>query len=274
MTDIDKIQAKIDALEARSERRRVKNDELIRKIGGPDPIEKHILLLRLTNEIERVPEFGNAPIADVKSPQALWLSRVRALMYRLGTTNQVKFDMSYRFRASSWVSSILEIQSQVIDAIEELKLDLELDNHSDIGHVYGAGDVYKFFRDLKEIVKDAKSEIFVVDPYFDGTAFDNYLSDVGLNIKIKILANKYTEDVNKYVKQHHTQNGSNIKLAKSDKLHDRLVFIDNSMCWIVGHSFKDAANKSPTYLMPLSTQLFQPKCDVYQDIWNQARLIT
>ena len=42
-------------------------------------------------------------------------------------------------------STVQSIIGHVSDAIEELKLDLELEGRSDIGSVYQPGDVYDFF---------------------------------------------------------------------------------------------------------------------------------
>ena len=72
--------------------------------------------------------------------------------------------------------TINSILGQIGDAIEELKLDLELDGRSEIGSAYEPGDVYRFYADLKAIISSVQSEIVVVDPYFNGEAFDAYLS--------------------------------------------------------------------------------------------------
>ena len=80
------------------------------------------------------------------------------------------------FGTAAKVWAINQIKGQVMDAIEALKLDLELEGRGDIGNVYAAGEVYKLFSDLKEIIGAATKEILLVDPYFNGEAFDDYLS--------------------------------------------------------------------------------------------------
>ena len=171
---------------------------------------------------------------------------------------------------SSRVWAINRIKGQMMDAIEILRLDLELEGRSDIGNVYDAGEVYKLFSDLKKIIGAASEEILLVDPYFNGEAFDDYLSTIGLGKKIKILAERYADDVRAYAGKHVQQYGTNIEIRRSKELHDRLVMVDNLDCWIVGASIKDAAAKSSTYLMPLRPDLAQRKRAIYSGVWDRA----
>jgi len=124
---------------------------MIRKLEGDGPIEKHILLLKLTDAIENAPNFGDNPVLHVESPQRQWLSKVGALLSRLGVEKKLKFDVSFRFLEPLWVSNITQIKGQVLDAIEELKLELELDGRTEIGSAYAPGDTYRFFADLKPL---------------------------------------------------------------------------------------------------------------------------
>ena len=176
--------------------------------------------------------------------------------------------MSFLGRNPTW--AINEIKGQIADAIETLKLDLELEGRSDIGNVYDPGEVYKFFKDLKDVIESASEEILPVDPYFNGKAFDDHLSTIGPGKPIKILAEQYADDVRAYAAKHVQQHGTNIKIRRSKELHDRLVIVDNSDCWVVGGSIKDAAAKSPTYLLPIQPQIAQAKRDIYSGVWDGA----
>ena len=149
---------------------------MIEKLEGDGPIEKHILLLKLTEALENAPDFGNKPVLDVGTPQRQWLSEVGALLSRLDVGKKVQFRVSFRTLVQYWVQAITQIKGQVSDAIEELKLELELDGRSDFGSAYAPGDVYKFFADLKAVINQAEHEVLVIDPYFNGEAFDAYLS--------------------------------------------------------------------------------------------------
>ena len=141
---------------------------MIEKLEGDGPIEKHILLLKLTEALENAPDFGDKPVLDVGTPQRQWLSEVGALLSRLDVGKKVQFRVSFRTLVQYWVQAITQIKGQVSDAIEELKLELELDGRSDFGSAYAPGDVYRFFADLKAVINQAEHEVLVIDPYFNG----------------------------------------------------------------------------------------------------------
>ncbi len=244
----------------------------MKKLEGDGPIEKHILLLKLTEALENAPQFGEKAVFDPATPQRQWLSKVGALLSRLGIEKKVKFQSSFNTLAQYWKYAIVQIQGHVLDAIEEIKLELELDDRSDIGSAYAPGDVYRFFADLKEVVNSAESGVMIVDPYFNGEAFDAYLSTAKPELNIQILADRYSKDISAYADKHKAQFGTNIQLRSSKELHDRIIFIDDEVAWIMGGSIKDAGKKA-TYLIPLQTQLSIAKKEIYTEIWERAKIV-
>lgn len=243
---------------------------MIKKLEGDGPIEKHILLLKLTEALENAPDFGDKPIMDTSSPQRQWLSRVGALLSRLSIERKVRFQSTFATLIQYWKHAIVQIQGQVLDAIEEIKLELELEDRSDIGSAYAPGDVYRFFADLKEVINSAESQVMIVDPYFNGEAFDAYLASANTELNIQILADRYSKDINTYILKHSSQFKTKIELRCSNELHDRIIFIDHDVAWIMGGSIKDAGKKA-TYLIPLQTPIALAKKQIYQEIWSRSK---
>jgi len=233
-----------------------------------DSTQKHIILLKLVELYEHAPDFGRGPVMAM-SEERHWLSSVGALLKAISIEHDVKHTINIGMLGQYHDFAINSILSQIGDAIEELKLDLELDGRSEIGSAYEPGDVYRFYADLRAIISAVQSEIVVVDPYFNGEAFDAYLSSTPNEISIKILADRYTEDISKYVSRHIEQFQSKIELRQTKELHDRLLIIDNRDCWVVGQSIKDAAKKA-TYLIPLSPAISESKLNIYSKIWERA----
>ena len=234
-----------------------------------DSTQKQIILLKLVDLYENKPDFGNGPIKAM-SKERLWLSSVGALFKAIGFQHESKHSSNMGFLGRYRVWAIDNILGQIGDAIEELKIELELDGRSEIGSAYEPGDVYRFYADLKAIISLAQAEIIIIDPYFNGDAFDNYLSTVPNQISIKILANRYSEDIRNYMSKHIQQFQSKIEVRQSKELHDRLLIIDNTDCWVVGQSIKDAARKS-TYLIPLASSSADAKKSIYAGIWERAK---
>lgn len=244
-------------------------ERMMKKLEGDGPVEKQIILLKLTEALEQAPDFGEKAIMNPGSPQRQWLSRVGALLSRLGLDKQVQYRATYQTLIQYWKPAIVQIQGQVLDAIEELKLELELDGRSEIGNAYAPGDVYRFFADLKSIISDAESDLLIIDPYFNGDAFDAYLSEAGASTNVRILADRYSKDLKAYIDKHMAQYGSSIEVRRSKELHDRIVFIDGGVSWIMGGSIKDAGKKA-TYLIPLATPITEAKYAIYSEIWERA----
>lgn len=243
-----------------------------RELAGPSSMEQHIILLRLTDLLENSPHFGTTPVLDAESAQRKWLADVGALLSKIDSEKKVTFKIAMQFARQNWNSSIDSIKGTALDAVAELKLNLELSGRAEIGTAYSPGEVYKFFADLKSIVNSADKDIFIIDPYFNGDAFDQYLSHIGNHVKIRIFANNYSAEILGYVNKHQAQYKSAIELKSSKELHDRLIFIDNTDCWIMGGSIKDAGKK-PTYLIPIVNELAKEKIAIYENIWSSSSLL-
>ena len=236
-----------------------------------EPVQKQIILLKLVDLLDNTPDFPGTGTIAGESPQRQWISRTGALLKKVDPIGHViKFEKVMNALGTSRVWAINQIKGQMMDAIEVLRLDLELEGRSDIGNVYEAGEVYKLFSDLKKIIGAASEGILVVDPYFNGKAFDDYLSTIGPGKTIKILASRYVNDVQTYAAKHAQQYGTIIEIRRSREPHDRLVIVDNSDCWVVGGSIKDAAVTSPTYLLPLQPELARRKLAMYSAMWDRA----
>jgi hypothetical protein len=240
-----------------------------KRVLGDGPAERQVLLLKLLHEFEIAPTFGNKYVADANSEQQRWIARIGALLSRVGIEQKISFKTTQATSVQYWAVARERLRQQLLAAAEEIRLELELDGHEQIGQVYQAQQQYDFLRDLREIISGAHSEIFVVDPYFDGVAFDTYLGPLGDSCAIRVLCSRYSGEVAGHSRAFEAQYSVKPELRKSGKLHDRLVILDGLDCWIVGGSIKDAG-KSPTYLVPLQPSIAPTKIQIYEGLWQQA----
>jgi hypothetical protein len=58
--------------------------------------------------------------------------------------------------------------------------------------------------------------------------------------------------------------GGNLEFRSSTSIHDRVLFVDNRV-WLSGQSFKDAARKTPAYIVEHNESLMRPP---YEQIWR------
>lgn len=237
-----------------------------------DGAQKHILLLKLSHAYENIPDF-EVNFQQPKSAGREWVSRVGAALGQLGLEHDVRHKSNVRNMGRYPEYSRSEMVGHISDAIEELRLELELDGESEIGMVYDGGQTYDFFRDLRTVIASATERVLFIDPYFNGEAFTSYADGIPSETGIRILGSRYAAEVLEYTRRYREQHGTDIEVRKIRGLHDRVVVIDDQECWLIGASIKDAARNAPTYMIPLSTEIAAAKIAIYSDIWEQAEAV-
>ena len=231
-----------------------------------DATKKHIVLLKLVHLHENFP-------ALVEKGERQLIASASALL-KLYDRNDlgVAYDKSMRRFRHSPMLMINAVRGHIVDAIERIRLELELEGRSEIGTAYGPGEVYRYFADLKQIVGGATKELLIVDPYFNGEAFDNYLAGISNKVTIRLFLEHNRKEVSTCAGKHHEQYGTEFELRSSKRLHDRVIFVDRDACWISGGSVKDGGQK-PTYLIPLAPSVAEKKLRIYEELWTSSKPI-
>ena len=164
--------------------------------------------------------------------------------------------------------------SRVVGTVHRAIANLEVFGVAQQGdHVFGPGAVYDFFKALNDLISSATQSILVVDPYLDDEVFDSYLSAVAKTVRVRLLARVRAGNLKAAITKFVAQNGVNIEARLSDSIHDRVLFVDDRSCWVLGQSIKDAAKTKPTYLAPLDHDTVTMKKAVYEGIWASATAI-
>jgi len=141
------------------------------------------------------------------------------------------------------------------------------------GQAFGPGAAYDFFKALNDLIASAKTEILVVDPYLDAEIFDGYLDKLPVGVSVRLLFKKNSQAIRVAANKFQTQLQSKIEMRRSSDIHDRVIFVDQKKCWVLGASIKDAAIKNPTYLAPLSPDVASDKQEHYEAIWSSSTQI-
>jgi len=153
-------------------------------------------------------------------------------------------------------SSILELEASMPDA--------------ELQGAYYAGDEYAFYKDLKDIMARANTDIFIVDNYLNTEFFELYVATVHPGISFRILTDAMKGNLEAVARKYAASHS--IELRSGADVHDRHIFVDNR-CWTVGQSIKDAAKKKPTYMVELSAGLVPTMRKIYQDLWAKAAVV-
>jgi len=202
---------------------------------------------------------------DYTQEQFTWLGKANALMDAWDEIQSIPFKAAVSGlilnadRSGNYgivVSTICGVISRLEDSLPQ-----------NGGQAFGPGAAYDFFKTLNDIVASANTEIMIVDPYLDAEIFDGYLHALKPAVSVRLLATKYVENVRVAATKYRAQFSANIELRKSTDIHDRVVFVDNDQCWVLGASIKDAALRKPTYIAPVAADVVADKRKHYEIIW-------
>lgn len=107
--------------------------------------------------------------------------------------------------------------------------------------IFFGGQIYDAYSLIIDIIKKAKNKILIIDNYIDDSIL-KMLSKKNENVEVVILTSQNCNitklDIQKFNKQY-----SNLKLAYTNKFHDRFIVIDNKELYHCGASLKDLGKK-------------------------------
>ncbi len=107
--------------------------------------------------------------------------------------------------------------------------------------IFFQGQIYDAYSLIIDIVKRAKSKIMIIDNYIDDSIL-KILVKKNKNVEVVILTSKKSNisklDIQKFNKEYPI-----LKVAKTDKFHDRFIIIDNKELYHCGASIKDLGKK-------------------------------
>jgi len=203
--------------------------------------------------------------------QFAWLGRASALISAWNRAEAISFGVAANSLAGNFnremnVGTIFTTIHKAIAMLEDAL-------PQPVGQAFGPGAAYDFFRALRALVASTDKSLVVVDPYMDAETVDGYLSALPPGRTVRLIASRFADDVRVAAAKFTTQQGGSVEVRKSSEIHDRVVLVDASQCWVLGASIKDAASKKPTYLAPLSADIAMQKVKMYEDVWNAARSI-
>lgn len=228
----------------------------------------HILLAQIKALLARKPSFDSYTSESLE--HHTWLGQAYALIVRWNSWEGSSFKIECDFLGSSGKERRI---ATILGTLHRAVADIELSLPKNTQQAFGPGALYDFFKALSEVLKSAQKSLFIIDPFINDSIFDTYLSSLPSNVSVRLLARDFSANLKPASKKFIAQCGTGLELKKSITLHDRIIFVDGSECWVLGQSIKDAAASKPTYLAPLSADVTLLKLTDYEDIWLKALTI-
>jgi hypothetical protein len=239
-------------------------------------MEDHILLAWLRALLEEIPDYN----PSIPPPRVVneWMGRAQAIVKRYSVSEGQQLEKVITSLIQDVLTSSREEKwGTIVFIVSRVKNDVELRLTEMSGgkvQAFGAGAVYDLFRQLTNALSSATKTLMIIDPYMDDQIFDRYLSSLPPSIATNLLVRRYAPNVKAAAELFRLQySARSLEVRSSDKLHDRLIFADDEICWILGQSIKDAAISKPTYFGPLSPDVSQLKLAYYKEIWGAATAV-
>ena len=107
--------------------------------------------------------------------------------------------------------------------------------------IFFGGQIYDAYSLVIDIIKRAKNKIIIIDNYIDDSIL-KILIKKNRNVEVVILTSKKS-NISKLDIQQFNKEYPILKVAKTDKFHDRFIIIDNKELYHCGASIKDLGKK-------------------------------
>ena len=111
-----------------------------------------------------------------------------------------------------------------------------------VNKIFFEGQIWDSYSLIIDLIKRAKSRITIIDNYIDDSIL-KMLSKKNNNVEVIILTSSKSNienlDIQKFNIEYPT-----LKVAKTEKFHDRFIILDNKELYHCGASFKDLGKKS------------------------------
>ena len=127
---------------------------------------------------------------------------------------------------------------------------------------------------IRSILQTAKADLFVIDPHMDDSIYQVLGTLTATPMHLRIVTSKHPADfaleTNKFVKQHA---GFVVEVRATRDFHDRFIFLDQTTCYLLGASIKDAGNKAFTVVPLQESSIVRFILDHATQVWASARPI-
>lgn len=123
---------------------------------------------------------------------------------------------------------------------------------------------------IRKIFRHADRSLRIIDPYLDETVF-TVLGDVQVPLTVELLSMKLPTDFALESQRFHQQHPQmQIETRRSRDFHDRFIVIDDTACWHIGCSIKDAGNRAFMVSAIEDSQNAEALLDTLRSTWASA----
>jgi len=119
-------------------------------------------------------------------------------------------------------------------------------NRQDVRELFfPKGSQHDAYVEIRALFQKARHSITVVDPYLDSSVFTVLATMSSPSMVVRLLTYQLSSDFHQEGRRFLAQyKNFSLEIRHSTEFHDRFIVLDNTECWHVGCSIKDAGNKA------------------------------
>jgi hypothetical protein len=236
-------------------------------------ISQSDLLLKLTDLVRRTPNLRSGPLdAELNA----WLGSATALVEAAG---DVMDTVSIKVAAQSLNTIIRDQNAHTIETIVRhtlARLELQSPSPAYAGTQLAVGQPFSNLAAIGDVLAFAGQDVFIVDPYADGTLLAKYVGFAHEGVRVRVLGDAKNKQptlqpaLTDWIKQYGTRRPLSVRLSAKGALHNRDIIVDGREVWRVGQSLKDIAIRSPDTLEKMAAPLVAAEVFHYESVWSTA----
>jgi hypothetical protein len=235
------------------------------------------LYARLGELLGTMPDL-DAP-GEIPAETHRWLAQAYALVEASGLTLdaiQLKFATECLLRPAGYEGQAAIIRSIMHRAVAVLELNTP---PAARGIFIAAGNVHDAMVRIGNVLKQAKSDVLIVDPYVNEKLLSDFALTIPKGASIRLLADRYQvakkspllqPAVERWGTQHRSDRPLKTRLANKGKLHDRSIMIDGTDAWILTQSFNAFAERAHGMIVQVDRETAALKISAYEELWESA----
>jgi hypothetical protein len=223
--------------------------------------------------------FESMPNLEVVSPlsgeQMQWFARATALVEASGDSSA---GTNMRMATGDLLTAnAVQASQKALMILYKVFADAELQAPPGVqGTFIPVGKFFDAFSALTGILRSAKTDVLVVDPYMDESFLTDFAGSIPNGVALRIMSDKehvkppFKTAATRWMQQN--PGALQARLAPRRTLHDRAIFIDAKAAWTLTQSIKDFVKRSPAEIVRVD-DIAPLKIAAYEDIWKNSEVV-
>ena len=235
-------------------------------------IEQVIREIPLTNGMLKVnpdvlPWLGRAT-AVVHGWANLSVLRTKTMIDWNGAVETLHKSQTPIGSSALMISNTAPMQIPMI--LHQIQHDLRMTAVGPMSAVIDAKKPFQYFDELRRLLEQASSEVFMIDLYLDADVVASYMPFVKDGVSVRLLGSKGYAALKAAAEKYTVQSGTPIEVRENKNLHDRWLFIDKRRGFQSGASFKDGAKSKATAITE-TLDACAPMLGIFETMWSKSQ---